>query len=566
MVYSPGCTTSSIGPPRSVMDKQPYPEERKRATVGVVITTYNHARFLTDAIESVLGQTRPVDEVVVVDDGSTDDPDSIVAGYPGVRLVRQANQGLAAARNSGLRAADTDKVIFLDADDRLLPNAVTAGLACFANAPASGFVYGGYRRIWLNGRLRSDDSYTPIGSEPYRDFLKGNVIGMHAAVMYDRARLIAIGGFDRALRRCEDYDLYLRMSRAARVASHPEIVAEYRWHGDNVSADHREMLDWALRVHRREAGRAFEQAETARDWRLGRIGWRRLYVGRMLAEAKSEWRRRHVLGATVREIANAIRAAPFVTAACVLGAVRRMVRRSASTPMHGPGSLRGLRPPLGSVNIGDLDRVTPISTDFGFDRGTPIDRYYIERFLERHAADIAGRVLEGADDSYCRRFGASRITRQDILSLSPDNRAATIVGDLCAPRTLPEGQFDCLLLTQMLHLIFDAHTAAVQMCRALKPGGIVLLTVPGVSQIDRGATRDLWCWSFTRHSAFRLFADVFGAENVTVEAHGNVYAATAFLHGLALEEVDTNKLDVEDASYPVIVTVRARKATIVSQK
>src|SRR5919106_374521 len=130
MVSSPGCTTFSIVCRRYAMVDPTDRDVSKPATVGVVITTYNHAHFLADAIESVLRQTCPAAEIIVVDDGSTDDPISVVAGYPHVNLVRQGNQGLAAARNSGLRETKTDKVIFLDADDRLLPNAVSAGLAC----------------------------------------------------------------------------------------------------------------------------------------------------------------------------------------------------------------------------------------------------------------------------------------------------------------------------------------------------------------------------------------------------------------------------------------------------
>jgi GT2 family glycosyltransferase len=530
--------------------------------IGVVITTYNHARFLGDAIESVLAQTRTAAEILVVDDGSTDDPASVVARYSGVSLIRQTNQGLAAARNTGLGAGQTDKVIFLDADDRLLPRALAAGLACFAIAPASGFVYGGFRRVCENGRPRSESYFNPISGEPYRDFLKGNLIGMHAAVMYDRARLIAIGGFDPTLKRCEDYDVYLRMSRSTRVASHPEIVAEYRWHGANISANHREMLEWSLRVHRREARYALEKPETAVDWRQGRTEWRDMYVRRMLADAKRAWADRHSISATARGVVAAMTTSPVVAVRQLLVSAHRYLMRRPRPGADRAGAVRRRRPspPLGSVNLGDLNRVTPISASFGFDRGTPVDRYYIEQFLEAHAADIAGRVLEVRDDSYSRRFGGSRITRQDVLDLSPANAAATIVGDLSCPQMLPEAEFDCLVMTQTLQFIYDMHAAVVQMHEALKPGGVLLLTVPGISQVDHRDASASWCWSLTPYSAARLFSDVFGAENVRVESHGSVYAATAFLQGLAVEEVETGKLDVQDASYPVIVAVRAQKA------
>jgi SAM-dependent methyltransferase len=208
--------------------------------------------------------------------------------------------------------------------------------------------------------------------------------------------------------------------------------------------------------------------------------------------------------------------------------------------------------------MGDLDRVRPISRDFGFDRGTPIDRYYIERFLAENAADIRGRALEVGDATYCQRFG-SGVTHQDVLHVLAGNPQATIVGDLTRPGVLPENAFDCMVLTQTLHLIYDLRAAVDAIYRALKPGGVLLLTVPGISQIDRGAWRENWCWSLTVPSAARLFGDRFGAAHVNVAAHGNVYAATCFLHGLALEEVDRAKLDSHDPSYPVTITVRARR-------
>ena len=215
-------------------------------------------------------------------------------------------------------------------------------------------------------------------------------------------------------------------------------------------------------------------------------------------------------------------------------------------------------PPLGRVRFGDFDRTSPISPDFGFDRGTPVDRYYVEAFLAAHSGDIRGRALEVGDASYCRRFGTG-IVRQDVLHVAKDYPGATIVGDLSVPGVLPQGAFECLVVTQTLHLIYDMRAAIAEMHRALKPGGVLLLTCPGISQVDRGDWGPTWFWSITRPAAERMFADVFGAANVAVEARGNVYAAVCFLEGLALEELDAAKLEVPDASYPVVVTVRARK-------
>src|SRR5262249_10635788 len=156
--------------------------------------------------ESALRQTVPPNEVIVVDDGSTDDPGAIVSRYPNVRLIQQPNQGLAAARNTGWRAARGRYVVFLDADDRLLPEALASNLHRFEQRPNCAFVYGGFRYIDASGRYLSTPSPKLVG-ENYEAFLKDNCIAMHAAVMYGRDRLEEAGGFDTRLRCCEDYEL-----------------------------------------------------------------------------------------------------------------------------------------------------------------------------------------------------------------------------------------------------------------------------------------------------------------------------------------------------------------------
>jgi len=215
-------------------------------------------------------------------------------------------------------------------------------------------------------------------------------------------------------------------------------------------------------------------------------------------------------------------------------------------------------PEVGGVAWGDLRRLQPISRVFGLDRGTPIDRYYIERFLEQQAEDIRGGVLEVAEDTYTRRFGGPRVARADILYPPPGHPRATLTVDLARPRSLPADAFDCIILTQTLLCIYEVRATLANCRQALRPGGVLLATFPGISQISR-YDMDRWgdYWRFTTRSAVRLFGEVFSQDRVTVTAYGNVLAATAFLHGLAAEELHRPELDYRDPDYELVITVRA---------
>jgi SAM-dependent methyltransferase len=219
-------------------------------------------------------------------------------------------------------------------------------------------------------------------------------------------------------------------------------------------------------------------------------------------------------------------------------------------------------PPVGMVDFGSLRRLTPISSQFGYDRGLPVDRYYIENFLTRQAEDVRGRVLEIGDASYTRRFGGDRVTKSDVLHVVEGNPEATIVGDLTNADRIPSDTFDCFILTQTLHLIYELPTALQTIYRILKPGGVVLATVPGISQISNDQWASYWCWSFTTFSIQRLFEEVFPTANVKIEAFGNVLAAIAFLQGLAAEELRKEELDYCDRQYELLITIRAMKPEV----
>jgi GT2 family glycosyltransferase/SAM-dependent methyltransferase len=512
-------------------------------SVAVVLTTYNDTAFLREAISSVIAQKHSADEVIVVDDGSNVNPGPIFADCPQVTLLRKTNGGLSSARNAGLHFARSRYITFLDADDRFEPNAIETGLACFARRPEAAMVYGGHRRIRADGKPLSLDIFHAVGEDPFAELLIGNRIGMHATALYRRDVLLALGGFDEALRRCEDYDLYLRLALSYPIASHPEIIAEYRWHGGNVSKDRGEMLRAVLAVLDRHRGKTRAHRKA---WRAGQRNWKDWYETGQLVQWNGE-------ETPVAETGMLRRLAGFVE--------RRTTGRLRNSRLYGLLS-RGRSvwpPPVGTVDFGQLGTTRPISLDFGWDRGTPIDRYYIESFLADRTADISGRVLEVGDDAYSQRYGGSKITQQDVLHLDVKHPHASLVGDLTQPDVLPDGAFDCILLTQTLQLIFDLEQAVRRLHTALRPGGVLLLTVPGISQIDRGQWRDSWCWALTAVSIRKLFEPHFGPE-LEIKTNGNVFAATAFLQGAALEEVDRAKLDIEDAAYPVIITLRARKS------
>ena len=502
------------------------------ATVTIVIVCYNQARYLREAIESALAQTHPSVDILVVDDGSTDETASVAAAFLGVGYVCQANRGLAAARNTGLRIASGESVVFLDADDKLLPGAIEAGIECFGRHPECAFVYGGYRNIFDDGSPAPTLPPQPVMSDHYARLLQGNFIGMHGAVLYRREILAAVGGFNEALRACEDYELYLRIARRHAIHGHPSVVAEYRQHDTNMSRDYTFMLRSALAVLALERN-SIQERRHRRAARTGVRVWKEYYGALLLEEWQGNRNRRDLL-----KIFRIWPAGVLRKAAAAL--TRRLKPRR--------------------VRFGSLRRTEPVSRQFGFDRGLPVDRHYIEAFLCRHAEDIQGHVLEIGDDSYSRRFGAKRITRQDILHVVPDSPGATIIADLANATDIPSEEFDCIILTQTLHYIFDLQTAIDTLHRISKPGGTVLATLPGISAVCRDQhDRDSDCWRFTAASTRRLFAAVFGSPNVEARSYGNVLSAIAFLEGLAAEELRPEELDHHDPDYQLTIAVRAVK-------
>ncbi|UCH58586.1 MAG: methyltransferase domain-containing protein [Anaerolineales bacterium] len=242
------------------------------------------------------------------------------------------------------------------------------------------------------------------------------------------------------------------------------------------------------------------------------------------------------------------------------GRLQRTARRILSRSTRRRLARLAVWPPVGWVRFGHLRRLKPVSSDYGNSRGLEIDRYYIEKFLSEHSADIHGHVLEIKHNTYTMRFGGERVTKSDVLHPVQGNPEATLIADLTHADHIPADTFDTIIFTQTLQFIYDHKTTLATLYRILKPKGVLLATTPGISQIIR-EDFDLWgeYWRFTSLSARLIFEEIFPQELVTVRAYGNVLAAISFLQGLAREDLKSSELDATDSDYEILIAIRAVK-------
>jgi hypothetical protein len=259
--------------------------------VSVIIPCYNHAHFLGEAIMSVLQQTYKDYEILVIDDGSPDATSEVAARFPAVRYVRQTNQGLSAARNRGIREARGEYLVFLDADDRLLPRALEIGVRDLQAHPQCAFVYGRCQYINDRGLPIATTYRAPVFKDHYLALLQSNYIWMPAQVMYRAAVFGTVGGFNPAISAAADYELYLKITRQFPVHNHHHIIAEYRQHIHNMSRDHGLMLKTTLTAlgHQRKFVARDKRYLTA--YRAGKQTWQSYYGEGCVEQLRANLRR-----------------------------------------------------------------------------------------------------------------------------------------------------------------------------------------------------------------------------------------------------------------------------------
>lgn len=531
-------------------------QKNRKPLISVVITCYNQGVFLKEAIESAISQDYPEKEVIVVNDGSTDQTEPVAQQFKMVRYICQKNSGLSAARNTGVEQSKGEYIVFLDADDWLLPGALSTNLKYLEANREAAFVAGAHIKTDREKRIIEQVDKGVVTGDPYAHLLIYNYIEMHAAVMY-RHWVFSHFRFDPSLRACEDYDLYLKISRKFPIIQHTHLIAAYRKHNENMSVNIPLMIGSGLSVKRRQQ-KLLKSEYEREQFQKGIEFWKDYYCDQLDLRLSNK-----SAGITMREAFMLLKYKKHLLFRYFKKRLKSLAKNRSPQfllkLLYHAGVYKSYASDKKKVDWGDLNRLTPFSTTFGYDRGGPVDRYYIENFLKANAHLIRGRVLEIADNEYTRHFGGANVWQSDILHVDGSNPKATFTGDLSNAPHLPADAFDCIVLTQTLHLIYH-YKRALQTCyRILKPGGVLLLTVPGISQIDQGEWKKAWLWSFTSYSVSEMMAEVFPPANVQVDTYGNVFIATAFLYGLGLPEVNRQQLDFRDEHYQVIITAKAFK-------
>ena len=491
-------------------------------TPVVVVAAMGGSRALVRSADSAARQTsRPVITVAVTSSKLADSIVNSLAERIGAAVVRADTE--TGALNAAVRAAHADAVIVLSTPWRLVADAVERLCAALEATPAPDVVIPALRIESQEGHpLRT------IASEPTLPYLLANPMATPPVYAVRRETWEKLGGMDAALRAFAPFEWWLRIAgRGCRTALVEAPLAA-------LTANER---DWwpplprePFDVERYRTALAKHDA-LLRDHTTELVIAREMAFGRLMGEHRDAMTQRD---ASLAEL-DTLRAA--------------VAHHRAYLEHHG----------LDSFEWGDLRRPDPISRDWGYDRGVPLDRRYIDDFLAAHSSDVRGTVLEVQEGDFTRRFGGPRVARSEVVDLDDANPRATIAADLRCATGIADARFDTIVLTQTLHVIPEMPAVLAECARLLAPGGVLLATLPSASRVclEYGEDGDLW--RMTPAGARAIFEPAFGVGNVDVTAYGNVLTNVAFLHGLACGDVTDAEFDATDPYHPVLVGVRARK-------
>jgi SAM-dependent methyltransferase len=572
----------------------------------IVIPTRNRTDLLELCLQSVFDRQPNIPKVIVSDNSTFDVPamETLRTQY-NFSYVRQSGKlSMTDHHNACLKLASTPWALLLHDDDELCPNILGRLESFLTQCDGAGVVVGGIQYIdqqgiargfWVpetNGILKGEEGVLRLGLD-FKTSPPGwvwNVKAFHQA-----------GGFPDAHGVAADYPLILQVAYSHGVALFSEIVGRYRI-GEQQTTDYSSpkeaeaTLDCSIKMA--QLTRTIGVSSTVADQLVDYMTWWifRIVAGRSLeahpffvsrlcrkcmlvTPPDGPWRNRVrgeypylfwrpqwlamllfkarvLLPRPVRQRLRP-RIAGFLSGITAPQEnLLQLVKRRLPAP-----AIRGARRGRMWINgIKSRVRLTvgvqPLSYLWGFDRGVPIHRYYLEQFLQEFARDIRGHCLEFQNPGYTPRFGGSAVEKLDILHIDNTNPLATIVADLTQSNDVPSNEFDCIICTHVLHVIAELDKAVSELYRILKPGGVLLVSVPHVSMCDPGFHE---IWRFTPEGLCLVLAKAFGTGNVSVRAYGNSLTAAGEIRGLVAQEFSKATLDYHDPRFAVEVCAKAYK-------
>ena len=473
--------------------------------ISVVVTCRDQGRELARALHSVRSQLGLKAEIIIVDNNSRDPLTRQILDWhreAGFKIVRTDGLHMAAAREAGLREARAPVLFAMGADQTVECNHLLRALETLEADPGIVFV-----------------------SCPLRDDATGFVWRPESAGLNDllscprlpfpilrRESLVKVGGYDASLTKQgqADWDLIIR------------LVAQ----GQKGIVFSEPLVNWGAQHGSVGKDQSRRNGHGSRQPLVHEV------INKHRGVFESRWKE------------------------AILGQENQ--RRQLQAHLEAPEAKQSTSTIFDPVNWGGLRRLEPLSPVWGIDRGQPIDRYYIEQFLHKYRQDIHGRVLEVKDPVYTKAFGTG-VEKSDVVDIARNNPYATLVCDLTVNGSLPEDTYDCFILTQTIHVIFDIHQVLANAYRTLRPGGVILATLPCVSRVDYESGLEGDCWRFTPAAARRLFEEVFGPGQVEIQVFGNVLTCCSFLMGVSAGELTPQELDHCDPYFPLLLCVRATK-------
>lgn len=537
----------------------------QESLISIVLIFFNEERFIQESIESVLAQTYTYWELLLVDDGSSDGSTGIAQSYSQryphkIKYLEHKNHqnlGMSSSRNLGFQHSEGEYICFLDADDVWLPLKLEQQFYIMQEHNKAAFVCG--RTIWwyawANQSTDLPQDFAQEFSVPSNTlvqppqlllmFLEDEWLTLHD-LLIRREAIETVGGYEDSFTDMyEDQVFHAKLGLNFEAFISDKIWCKYRQH------------EKACTSESHTSGRYLSSRKKYLLWLKGYLqekDFKYTQVSQVLQEKlfATQYPRMARFYTGFQTITKPIKALSLECA-------RRILPEDVKHWLWAHWSYK-LWPPVGFVNFGHLRRPKPLGQVWPNHRGAPVDRYYIEKFLSQKSKAIQGHVLELGDDTYTKRFGGEQVTSTDVLHAIPGNPAATIVADLTCAEQIPSDTFDCIIFTQALLLIYDVKAALRTIHRILKPGGTLLVTVPGITQIIRNDMEQYGqYWSFTEQSVRKLLEEVFTSSSIETQTFGNVLTTTAFLYNLAIEDLSQAELEAHDPDYQLIIAAQAVK-------